>query len=545
MVGATDDAGAFNYGNATVWAKFVAGATGTKEMHIVNPDYTPGSAYANDDFNPYFELHRVTGANPPTSFSDLTFVDDTSADGFPDFFEWKQNLTASLISGETYYILIYPNQWQSGLTGDYQIVFGAYVPAAPPPNNNRASAVALSDWDLAKSHYGSYLSYPRARAIEGTTELATVEGGDPVIAGFAPMRNVWYRFKAYDTADYKVWVESAVDCLLAVYEIGISESVGTFIDDDDDSGTGNWPELTFTANPAKTYWILVDSKTEGDFTLKFQEVVVGTPPGNDQFANATVISSIPYSAAGTTVGANAEPGEKDSETLGLGPTDSVWYKYVATADKQLNVYARSVTGNNDGYVVIDTWKGTTLANIVRYPTPLNLTKGFFSIGDTEQQIKNNTLIMNVVNGETYYIRVQTESGGSEGFTLYLDEQVVYVDIQPSGLDVGPYADSFTVYVNITASGVEEFHGTILDTATVYVDIQPITIYEAQGAQRTDSATIYIDIRNTGGECYSTHMGSAMDMECDPRWTMTCDTRWTMDADPRWTVEEIDGLGVHC
>ena len=491
LIGATDDASPFNYDTPTVWAKFVSGAAGAQEMHIVSPN--------EDDLRPYFELYKVTGTNPPASFADLTFIGDTTLDVANDYIG---DYTPTLDASSTYYLLIYSNDY-NGATDTYEIVFGPYTPATPPGNNNRASVVALGAYDLAKSHFANYASFPRARSIDGTTVLATAEGSDPAIAGFAATRNVWYRFSAYDAANYKVWVESAVDCVLAVYEVGAGGSIGTFVDDDDDSGTGNWPELTFAANPAKTYWLLIDSKTEGTFTLKFQEVVIGTPPANDTFATATVISSIPYSAAGTTVGANAEPGEKDSETLGVGPTDTVWYKYIATADRQLEVYARNLSANNDGYVVIDTWKGTTLANLVRYPTPLNLNKGFFSVGDTEQQIQNNKLIVNVVNGETYYFRVQTESGGSEDFTIYVDEQVVYVDIQTISYEEmhGTLLDDAIIPLTLTITAIEDGPDVFIDTATIVIDIQ-VSSAEFVAKEYLDTGTVRVTISIDSHDCHT-------------------------------------------
>jgi hypothetical protein len=88
-----------------------------------------------------------------------------------------------------------------------------------------------------------------------------------------------------------------------------------------------------------------------------------------------------------------------------------------------------------------------------------------------------------------------------------------------------------------------------DFATVYVDIQvyvteevPVLYFDIQvsaveAAQYTDAATVYVDIRNTGGECYSSFSGLFLDADAQTRWaTPTYEERWFCDEDAvaaRW------------
>ena len=160
---------------------------------------------------------------------------------------------------------------------------------------------------------------PHAGQRQGTTVGATADSGEASRAGFAATRSVWYYMSPDANETYKFWVESAVDCVLGIYDVNYRGALLSLIASDDDSGPGNQPEITidFTWPKPPGIWtgnaiaVVVDSKTEGGFTLKFQRQTTGTPPANDDFADAVVISRIPWSASGTTVGASAEPEEGD------------------------------------------------------------------------------------------------------------------------------------------------------------------------------------------------------------------------------------------
>jgi len=367
------------------------------------------------------------------------------------------------------------------------------------------------------------------------------------------VRSVWYGLDLPTTGSYKIWVESDVDCVMAVYSwpFFIDNTLGALIAEDDDSGPGDNPELELILT-AGAYAVVVDSKTEGFFTLKYQLAVGGTPPANDNFTDAEEITSLPFSAAGTTVGAIAEPFEREAEELGEGPKDTVWYKYVADHDGQLTIKATLPNGDGpDAYVYVDTWKGTTAENLVRWPEPPpqgpggGLWKGFFGFFDTPLEIDLQAITLDVINGETYYIRVQSESGGSEDFTIYVDEQELYINIQPSGADAGPFDDATTVYVNITASGSEVHHqANAEDSAEVYINVQASGT-ELQAKEYADSATVNIDIQFMGGECYSTFSGLMMDSEADLRWTSSATTNWTAEYELRWTVGDVQVEGINC
>ena len=350
-------------------------------------------------------------------------------------------------------------------------------------------------------------------------------------------------------------MESAVDCVLGVYGDTAGGSGTTLadlvlLDDDDDSGTGNWPELTVPlvsigAPYFGAYWIAVDSKTEGDFTLKFQLQHIGTPPGNDNFASATVIGSIPYTASGSTVSATAEPNEREAQGLGAGPKDSVWYKYVATFNGTLKIKATCNTANDDAYVYVDAWHGTALDTITRNPDPPPLDlRGFFGHFDTALQLDSEAIAVDVVSGQTYYIRVQTESGGSEDFTIYIESQAVNIDIQASGIDEmhGTLLDAATPYVDIQISGTDIYHlSAATDAATVPIDIQVASV-DIAAKEYTDLATVYYNISIDSHDCQTTWGPDQLSARCYRRLEATSLGRWNgTQCYRRFEVIAGDGL----
>jgi hypothetical protein len=463
------------------------------------------------------------------------FVEGDSRHGWlTDITNTYVNMPVDVQAGDVIWVAIfglYDNDtWVDSYTDAEdatQFEMDLHIPTAAPANDVWADVWADTgnyEFNLSQGFYGEApfgWYYPDAGLREGTTVGATADGGEGAIAGFPATRTVYYYMAPFDNETYKFWVESAVDCVLGIYDVvGPGSALGALIAEDDDSGPGNQPEITINLTSPKppgiftgnAIAVVVDSKTEGSFTLKFQRQPGGTPPANDDFADAELITSLPAVVSGTTVGATAEPEERNAAELGIGPRDTVWYKYVADHDGTLKIKATCDSNNEDAYVYVDVWKGTTLANLVRHPEPPptgpggGIFRGFFSFFDTPAELEAARLDINIVNGETYYIRVQTESGGSEDFTIYVDTADVYLKLTPSGFDAGPYGDVATVYLTLTPSGSDEFHGTIVDAATVPLTITPGAAWETQGQETTDSATIYVDLQVLGGECFSTFTG---------------------------------------
>lgn len=109
----------------------------------------------------------------------------------------------------------------------------------------------------------------------------------------------------------------------------------------------------------------------------------------------------------------------------------------------------------------------------------------------------------------------------------------YVNITQS-FGVQPYFDGDTVYLDIQVYVTEEF-------PVVYFNLQAITTVET--AQFVDSATVYLDLTLTGGECFSSSSGITLDAEAYARWFANAEQRWLANDDllaasARWFAREF-------
>jgi hypothetical protein len=544
--GATVEAAEGTFNDDSVWYKFTATANGTQDFHLTRTG-------SNPDWYPYLEVNEALVV-PPADYNDLNFVDESSPSAIPNGLSTVDLNSFAFTSGKTYYMRVINGEGATGATDDFSLQVGSAPPAptndvrtalnSAPLLNVYPSYLDATEWKTTAA--SSWFTNRYAGHADGTTVSATATGGDPTVAGFAATRNVWYVLGISKTGSYKVWVESSVDCVLAIYNKS-GTGIGSMVAEDDDSGAGNWPEVTATLSVGD-YWVIVDSKTEGTFRLKYELATGGSPPANNLFANATVISSLPTSVAGTTVGASAEADEHDGEWFGFGPKDSVWYKYVATFSGQIKITASGVSNNVDGYINIDGWQGTTLTGLVRNPAPPlpYQNTGSFWWDDTPVDRENQALVMNVVSGQTYYLRVQTESGGSEAFTLNVEAEIIYLDLQPSGAEVGPFTDTATATIILSVSGVEDFHQVLAtDAATAYLDLVPSAV-EFKAFQYVDSGTVRVLVSpGVATDCYF-HLEPSWTADGVRKWGWQASTRrWSVDGARRWTWTEGEGLPQVC
>jgi hypothetical protein len=481
------------------------------------------------------------------------FLDDAET-GELNNVDGTQDIVIDMLAGETLWVALFglydADYAGSDSTDASQFDIDLHIPALAPVNDSPDG-----DWFgehnypyyLGRSEWGDWWNEAEAGKAVGTTVGATSDVGESPHGGFGPVRSVWYVLDIARAGDYRIWVESSQDCVLSLYAKAGGSTVGASIAEDDDSGTGNWPQITATLTTTD-YWIAVDSKTEGPFTLKWERVATGTPPANDDWADAEdVTASLPTSFSGTTIDATAEPDEREDENLAFGPKDTVWYKWTSDRNGQINVYATCESQNDDAYVQVDVWRGTSLATLERVTTVPSSGypgKGWFSFFDTPAQIQQKKLTATVVNGDDIYIRVQTESGGSEDFTVYLDAEVIVLHLTPGGSEVGPFTDFATIPLRLTPSGVVEEHGAIIEAATVRLTLTPIVTWETQGRETTDAATVYLDLSVLGGECFSRFHFTG-EGEAETRWAVdSALTRWAADPETRWLAEVEIQPGCH-
>ncbi len=140
----------------------------------------------------------------------------------------------------------------------------------------------------------------------------------------------------------------------------------------------------------------------------------GTAPGNDNFANAQVVSGIKVHIAGTNVGATKEAGEPD-HAANVGGR-SVWYKWTATMSRVMSFSTNRSGTNMDTLIAL--YSGTSLNSLqlqcsgddINYPAN-----------------KKSFCRMPVTAGFTYYIAVDGKSLNGQPAV----EGTFNLDIQPS------------------------------------------------------------------------------------------------------------------
>jgi hypothetical protein len=139
---------------------------------------------------------------------------------------------------------------------------------------------------------------------------------------------------------------------------------------------------------------------------------LAAPPTNDDIANATVVSSLPFTDAIDTSEATTAAG--DPNCVGRGPT--VWYVYTADADH--NVLADTFGSDYD----------TTLSAYTGSPGSLEQIACNDDAGDDVQ----SRVLISAETGTTYYFMVGAFASGPGGNLVFnLDE----TDAQPAQIDI--------------------------------------------------------------------------------------------------------------
>jgi hypothetical protein len=192
--------------------------------------------------------------------------------------------------------------------------------AAAPANDNFANSVLLSG---------------TSGSVNGTNVGATRQtgAGEPDHAGTQGGASVWYRWSAPVSGVY-TWdtCTSSFDTVLAIYTGSAVGALTEVASNDDGCGAFGGSKVTFSATGGTLYQIAVDgydtaSTSRGTFTLVWTHL---TPPPNDNFAQAQVLTGPSGRVSGTDVGASKEPGEPDH--AGQPGGASVWYSWTAPYD---------------------------------------------------------------------------------------------------------------------------------------------------------------------------------------------------------------------
>jgi PKD repeat protein len=210
--------------------------------------------------------------------------------------------------------------------------------AVAPTNDNLASATVIS-------------SLPFGDVVDNTE--ATTEPDEPQFCLFSP-QTLWYAITP--TADAVLRADmggsSFFDTVITVYQ-----SSGP--------GFGGLSALrcasfgasvTFSAQAGTTYFLQAGSGFTGGGSLHLNLQAVPPPP-NDDIANATLITGLPFDVTVDATAATVEPGEPhDSSCIGP-PSATAWYAITPSA-------SGSLTASSPGFSSLAVYTGSPLSGLV-------------------------------------------------------------------------------------------------------------------------------------------------------------------------------------
>lgn len=357
-----------NYDDA--WGWFTA--TGTTTYITYNPDNSHRAI-----------VHVYTGACGSLSY--VTCVDAGSNGA-------NANITLTTTIGTNYMIRVQRYTTNSSMDG--RLCIWSVPP--PPSNDDPCGATSLT--------VGNASCTP----TNGTNANATGTSGPPApgCANYSGS-DVWYSFTA--PAGGTVTIETAAGSLtdsgIALYSATACGGTFTLIECDDDDGPGYMSAITRSGlTPGQTYYIRIwgYNGDTGTFTI-----CVATPPVNDEPCGAislslgTTCSFTSYSTAVSSATSIPDPG------CGGYSGQDVWFSFTAPSS---------------GLVTLRTTAGT-LSNMGMAVYSATACNGSFTLisCDNTSGPGNMPFItltpLDIVAGQTYYVRMWANGGGSGTFNL--------------------------------------------------------------------------------------------------------------------------------
>src|SRR5919198_935239 len=259
----------------------------------------------------------------------------------------------SVRPGVTYRIAL--DDWLSG--GPTQLTWSFQELPPPPPNDDWANAQLLSG---------------TGGTVQLDTLSATREACDSAYGFRAP---VWYSWTAPTDGALTVAADSSTRGTIVAVFTGATAC--SLVERTRSGGDPSYADVV----AGETYWIGVDTWTEGGPTSFSWSFATVTRPANDNFANATPLGpAYRGSVTGTTVYATSEPGEW---TPFFGRT--VWYAWTPAESGTASINVQ-------------------LANVVVYSGE--------ALGSLATVAYGNSMFA-VKSGVTYHVQV----AGGDSFTL--------------------------------------------------------------------------------------------------------------------------------
>lgn len=253
------------------------------------------------------------------------------------------------------------------------------VVAPPPLNDEFASATVISGTIYSTSNID--------------TTGATRETGEPSHAARSGSHSVWWVWTAPSSGTAQISISSSFATAVGVYT---GPSVGSLIQVASGGGIGT---MSFNAVSGTTYYIAVDEFNTGSPGSIFSfGLTLQTPPQNDAFANAIVISGGSY---GSSVINNALATKETGEPNHNGRTGgkSLWWSW--TAPKTGTVTIDTIGSSYD--TVMGVYTGTSVNGL-----------SFIASDDDSGGSATSRVSFTATSGVTYRIAVDSYGTGSSG-----------------------------------------------------------------------------------------------------------------------------------
>jgi hypothetical protein len=348
-----------------------------------------------------------------------------------------------------------------------------------PPNDDFADATVLTGTDLT---------------IAVNTAGATNEPGEP----FSDWHSVWWRWTApqdgaviittaYPTSQFPQWVGAFTGNSVTHLTIEGSSFAGY---------------VMFHAVAGTVYHLATDGSGE-PFTLTLR---MPSPPANDHFEDATLLSGDTIAFPATTLAATVEAGEPE-HVSGTPPSASVWFRWVSpeAGVAQLGYLAASV----------GVYTGTSLSNLVKvasrnfvslsFPTIAGATY-FIVVADAREESSAQVLDLVLTRrapNDSFTTRI---SVAGELFTVTGSNTLATVEIGEPSHDPANLSGSVWWTWTAPRDGVTTLHGFAVGPRTIPVmavytggDVTHLTCIASNAAAGTLHSHLFFNA--TSGTTY--------------------------------------------
>jgi hypothetical protein len=234
-------------------------------------------------------------------------------------------------------------------------------------------------------------------SVSGSNMNATSEPDEPSNYG----RTVWWKWIAPSTGCYVFdTFNSGFDTILDAYTGATLSSLTSVAHNDNWNGTYQ-SQVRFMASAGTTYYIRVDGSSGSQGLITLNYALDSTPPANDSFSAATLLSG----ASGVAYGDNCNATREAGEPAAYGRT--VWWKWTAPST---GCYAFATFGSSFD-TILEVFTGTALTYLNRV-----------AYDDDTPALSQSRVRFIASAGATYYIRVHGYAGdiGDIQLTWYQD-----------------------------------------------------------------------------------------------------------------------------